>query len=43
MVNNVGYSRPFEELSDSQIKIQMEVNSFDSINVVMMAVEAVRD
>ena len=43
MVNNVGYSRPFEELSDSQIKRQMEVNSFDSINVVMTAVEVVRD
>ena len=43
IVNNIGYSRPFKELSDSQIKRQIEVNSFDSINVVITAIEVVRD
>ena len=39
---NAGYGKPFEELSDSQITRQMEVNSLGSINVVMIAVEAMR-
>ena len=39
---NAGYSKPFEELSDSQVKRQMEVNFLGSINVVIMAVEAMR-
>lgn len=43
MINNVGYSRSFEELSDSQIKRQVEVNFLDSINVVIMTVEVMRD
>ena len=42
MVNNAGYSRPFEELSDSQIRRQMRVNSFGLINVTT-AVEAMKD
>lgn len=36
---NAGYSKPFEELSDSQIKRQMQVNFLGSINVVITAVE----
>ncbi len=36
-------SGPFEELSDSQIKRQRQVNFLGSINVVIMAVEAMRD
>ena len=36
MVNNVGYSRPFEELSDSQIKRQMEVNFLGELDGVVV-------
>lgn len=43
VVNNAGYSRHFEELSDSQIRTSTEVNFFVSINVTRAAVEAMRD
>ena len=43
VVNNKGDSGPFEELSDSQIRTQMEVNFFGLINVTRTAVEAIRD
>ena len=43
LVDHVGYSRHFEELSDSPIRTQKEVNFFGLINVTRMAVEAMRD
>ena len=43
LVINAGYSRHFEELSDSPIRTQKEVNFFGLINVTRMAVEAMRD
>ena len=43
VVNNAGYSRHFEELLDSQIRTQTEVNFFGSINVTRAVVEAMRD
>ncbi|KAL9063711.1 MAG: hypothetical protein Q9161_009321 [Pseudevernia consocians] len=43
LVNNAEYSRHFEELSDSQIGTEKEVNFFGLINVTRMAVEAMRD
>lgn len=42
MINNTGYSRPFEELSDSQIRRQMTINFFSLINVMMTAVETTK-
>lgn len=36
---NAEYSKPFEELSDSQIKRKMKINFLGSINVVITAVE----
>lgn len=44
VVNNAGFglSGPFEELSDSQIRKQMEVNFFGLINVTRKAMEVMR-
>ena len=45
VVNNAGYglSGPFEELSDPQIKTQMDVNFFGLIAVTRKAMEVMRD
>ena len=43
VVNNKGDSGPFEELIDSQIRTQMEVNFFGLINVTRTAVKVMRD
>jgi len=45
VVNNAGYglSGPFEELSDTQIKTQMDVNFFGLIAVKRKAIEVMRD
>ena len=45
VVNNAGYglSGPFEELSDSQIKTQMDVNFFGLIAVTRKALEVMRE
>ena len=45
VVNNAGYglSGPFEELSDAQIKTQMDVNFFGLIAVTRKAMEVMRD
>ncbi|KAK3169845.1 hypothetical protein OEA41_009229 [Lepraria neglecta] len=45
VVNNAGYglSGPFEELSDTQIKTQMDVNFFGLIAVTRKAMEVMRD
>ena len=45
VVNNAGYglSGPFEELADSQIKTQMDVNFFGLIAVTRKAMEVMRD
>ena len=45
VVNNAGYglSGPFEELSDKQIKTQMDVNFFGLIAVTRKALEVMRE
>ncbi len=45
VVNNAGYglAGPFEELSDAQIKTQMDVNFFGLIAVTRKAMEVMRD
>lgn len=45
VVNNAGYglSGPFEELSDDQIKTQMDVNFFGLIAVTRKAMEVMRE
>lgn len=45
VVNNAGYGLcgPFETLSDSQIRQQMEVNFFGLIDVTRKAVETMRE
>ena len=45
VVNNAGYglSGPFEELTDDQIKTQMDVNFFGLIAVTRKAMEVMRD
>ena len=43
LINNVEYSRHFEELLDSPIRTQKEVDFFGLINVTRMALKAVRD
>lgn len=45
VVNNAGYglSGPFEELSEENIRTQMEVNFFGLINVTRKAMEVMRD
>jgi len=45
VVNNAGYglSGPFEELSDKQIRTQMEVNFFGLINVTRKAMDVMRE
>lgn len=45
VVNNAGYglAGPFEELSDTQIKTQMDVNFFGLIAVTRKAMEVMRD
>lgn len=45
VVNNAGYGLggPFEELSDAQIKTQMDVNFFGLIAVTRKAMEVMRD
>ncbi len=45
VVNNAGYglAGPFEELSDAQIKTQMDVNFFGLIAVTKKAMEIMRD
>ncbi|KAL1607926.1 hypothetical protein SLS60_002865 [Paraconiothyrium brasiliense] len=45
VVNNAGYglSGPFETLSDSQIRKQMEINFFGLINVTRKAIQTMRD
>lgn len=45
VVNNAGYglSGPFETLSDSQMRKQMEINFFGLINVTRKAMETMRD
>lgn len=45
VVNNAGYglADPFEELSDAQIKTQMDVNFFGLIAVTKKAMEVMRD
>ena len=43
VVNNKGNSGLFEELSDSQIRTQTEVNFFGLIDVARTTVEAIRD
>ena len=45
VVNNAGYGLggPFEELSDTQIKTQMDVNFFGLIAVTRKAMEVMRD
>lgn len=45
VVNNAGYglSGPFETLSDTQIRTQMEVNFFGLLNVTRKALEVMRE
>ena len=45
VVNNAGYglSGPFEELSDSQIKTQMDVNFFGLLAVTRKAMDVMRE
>ncbi|KAJ4353498.1 uncharacterized protein N0V89_005228 [Didymosphaeria variabile] len=45
VVNNAGYglSGPFETLSDSQIRKQMEINFFGLLNVTRKAMQTMRD
>lgn len=45
VVNNAGYglAGPFEELSNAQIKTQMDVNFFGLIGVTRKALEVMRD
>ena len=45
VVNNTGHglAGPFEELSDAQIKTQMDVNFFGLIAVTRKAMEVMRD
>ncbi|KAH8679851.1 hypothetical protein BGZ60DRAFT_481359 [Tricladium varicosporioides] len=45
VVNNAGYglSGPFEELSDKQIRTQMEINFFGLVDVTRKAMETLRE